>query len=309
MRIAVGDYLVRAEGRQLSPHTIRAYRRDLQRFVLYLEQAEGQPVAPTDVTTDMVRGYAAHLTRSGLAASSVSRKLSSLRGLFHDLTSRQIIPSDPSAALRGPKRPQKLPRLLAQPDMTALVESPSGEGRYDLRDRAILETLYGAGLRVGELCSLNRQDLRLREGLVRVWGKGGKERIVPLGRQAAAALSRYLAIWPNWRAMSNSDDEGNEGAPLFLNRLGKRLTTRGLSSMLAKRVLQSGILSSASPHGLRHSFATHLLDGGADLRAIQELLGHASLSTTQRYTHVSTERLSAAYRAAHPRAKRTRQTK
>jgi integrase/recombinase XerC len=299
MRDAVAAHLERLAARGLSPHTLRAYGRDLGTFVDFLRAAEGRVPAPAEVSADMVRGFGAHLKGRGMAAASVGRALSAVRGLLAELAARGEIPASPADRVRGPKRPRRLPRLLARPDMDALLAAPRGEGRLAVRDRAILETLYATGIRVAEAVGIDLQDLRLGEGLVRVRGKGNKERIVPLGGPAREALGCYLGLWGPWRAKGTREPER---APLFLNGRGDRLTTRGLAWMLNRRLGQSGVFARISPHGVRHSFATHLLDAGADLRAIQELLGHASLSTTQRYTHVSLEHVSAAYRAAHPRA-------
>ena len=301
MRHALDDYLLRLTGRQLSPHTVAAYRRDLEQFIAFLTRAEGELPQPERVTPQMVKGFLADLHGRGVGATSIGRKLSSVRGLFADLAAHRRIPANPADGVRAPKRPHRLPRLLPEPEMEKLLDAPKGEGRLAVRDRAILETLYGAGIRVGELVGLDRNDLRLEDGLIRVLGKGKKERIVPVGTAARRALSDYLVRWPQWRAKGTRDPGAS---PLFLNQNGDRLTTRGLAWILAKRLAESGAFGHLSPHGVRHSFATHLLDGGADLRAIQELLGHVSLSTTQRYTHVSTTTVTAAYQAAHPRAKR-----
>ena len=289
----------RVKGRGLSPHTARAYGRDLKVFTDFLRAAEGALPAPEAVTPMMVQGFAAHLRGRGLAPASAARALSAVRGLFADLAERGAVPANPAAQVVGPKRPKRLPRHLSEPDMAALLESPRGEGRLAVRDRALLETMYASGIRVGEAAGLDVPDLRLDEGLIRVRGKGNKERIVPVGAKAREALTHYLALWGPWRAKGRREPAR---APLFLNPGGDRLTSRGLAFILARRLSESGVFSRISPHGVRHSFATHLLDAGADLRAIQELLGHASLSTTQRYTHVSLAHLDRAYRAAHPRA-------
>jgi integrase/recombinase XerC len=301
MQDAVAAHLARLAARGLSPNTLRAYTRDLAGFVDYLRRAEGQVPAPSGVTAEMVRGYGAELKGRGLAAASVARGLSAVRGLLAELAARDEIAASPADRVPGPKRPRRLPRLLARPDMEALVAAPKGERRLEVRDRAILETLYGAGIRVSEATGIDLQDLRLGEGLVRVWGKGRKERIVPVGAAAREALGHYLDLWGPWRAKGRRE---RDRSPLFLNHGGDRLSARGLAWVLARRLAESGVFGRISPHGMRHSFATHLLDAGADLRAIQELLGHASLSTTQRYTHVSLEHVSAAYQAAHPRAAR-----
>jgi integrase/recombinase XerC len=299
VRDAVAAHLERLAGRDASPHTLRAYRRDLGCFLDFLAAAEGRVPAPAEVTAEMVRAFGAHLKGKGLAATSIARALSAVRGLLTELAARDEIPANPGLRVSGPKRPRRLPRLLARPDMETLLATPRGQGRMAVRDRAILETLYAAGVRVAEAAGLDLQDLRLGEGLIRVKGKGRKERIVPLGSAAREALGAYLDLWGPWRARGTRE---RDRSPLFLNPRGDRLTTRGLANILARRLAESGVFARISPHGMRHSFATHLLDAGADLRAIQELLGHASLSTTQRYTHVSLEHVAAQYRAAHPRA-------
>ncbi|MBI5138125.1 MAG: tyrosine recombinase [Nitrospirae bacterium] len=307
MRDGVTQFLDGLAIKGLSAHTRRAYRRDLEQLCDFLQGAEGHLPAPAQVTPHMVRGFAGALSGRGLSATSIGRKLSAVRGLFDDLARRGVIGASPAERVRAPKRPTRLPRVLPKQDVATLLDGAGGATRADLRDKAMLETLYGAGIRVSELVGLDLGDVRLKDGLVRVWGKGNKERIVPMGAAAARALEDYIAVWGPWRAGGRAEPRRS---PLFLNRSGNRLTTRGMALILKKRLAESGVLTRVSPHGLRHSFATHLLDGGADLRAIQELLGHVSLSTTQRYTHVSTERLKEAYQAAHPlaRAGRRRET-
>jgi len=319
MERAIAGYLERLAGRGMSAHTVRAYGGDLAEFRVFLARAEGEAPAPAEVTPGMVRGFMAGLMGRGLAAASTGRKLAAVRGLFADLRGRGEVSTDPCARVRSPKLPERLPRLPGRDDLNRLLAGGGGEAadspadvggsatppqgvaadRLAVRDRAIFETLYGAGVRAAELVGLDRQDLRLGEGLIRVLGKGRKERIVPIGGGAARALADYLNLWSAWRATGRREPKR---APLFLNREGNRLTTRGLAWILSRRLAEAGVLRPTSPHGLRHAFATHLLDNGADLRAIQELLGHANLSTTQRYTHVSTAQLTAAYEAAHPRA-------
>ncbi len=299
MQERVSEFLARLSARGKSPHTVRAYGRDLAQFVDFLAQAEGAVPPAPNVTPGMVRGFVALLSEKGAAATTVGRKLSAVRGLFAELAARGQIGVDPCLRIKSPKRPHRLPRVLAAEQVETLVTTPDGEDRLAVRDRALLETLYGAGIRAAELAGLDRTDLRLAEGLIRVTGKGRKERIVPVGESARQALADYLVLWPRWREKGAREPDR---APLFLNRDGNRLTTRGLAWILARRLKESGLFTHVSPHGMRHSFATHLLDGGADLRAIQELLGHVSLSTTQRYTHVSTAQVEAAYAAAHPRA-------
>jgi integrase/recombinase XerC len=299
VRDAVTGFMAQLALKGLSTHTRRAYRRDLEQFIEFLAAAEGQLPTPSKISTEMVRGFVGHQHDRGLAATSIGRKLSSIKSLFADLALRGVINANPAALVRSPKRAERLPRVLPQKDMEALLNAPKGSDAFGMRDRAMLETLYSAGIRVSELVGLDLADVRLKDGLLRVWGKGNKERIVPIGQLAQDALSDYITIWGPWRAKGRTEPRRS---PLFLNHRGNRLTARGMALILEKRLRESGALARISPHGMRHSFATHLLDGGADLRAIQELLGHVSLSTTQRYTHVSTEQLQRAYHAAHPRA-------
>ena len=288
-----------------SPRTSQAYLGDLEEFRQSLiRTCAGQDPAPSDVDIQDVRAYLAE--RFGCNdVSSIARKLSSLRAFFRFLLKREQVSENVAALVRSPKRRHSLPRALSVDHVFALVEAPSHDlGKplfraLKLRDRALFEMLYGAGLRVSECCGLDRDDVQWRRGvdsvaLVRVRrGKGKKERVVPLGRKGVAALDAYLDA----RGQLASD----ETAALFLNRGGGRLCARSVQRSLARYVKASGV-PYATPHALRHSFATHLLDGGADLRAIQELLGHASLSSTQIYTKVSLDRLMLVYDSAHPHA-------
>lgn len=279
--------------RTASEETVRAYRSDLRQFVAYLRGVEASRAtwAPDDVDPFLVRGYLAWLDRAREKKSSVARKLSTLRSFYRFLVREGRVPRNPAAAVRTPKQPKPLPRVLTKDDANALMEFPEGDHPDVKRDRAILEALYSTGARVSELVGLNLNDIDYAEGLVRLRGKGRKERLVPIGDVALDALKEYR------------DAVGlrQPSAPVFLNNRGGRLTARSVERLVAR---YSGRLVSGriSPHALRHSFATHLLDEGADLRAIQELLGHASLGTTQKYTHVATDQLLAVYDRTHPRA-------
>jgi integrase/recombinase XerC len=283
--------------RGASPETIRGYRSDLRQFVSYVKgtrPADAPPLAPEAIEPMTIRGYLAWLDRRQEKKSSLARKLAALRSLYRFLAREGRAGLNPAAEVRTPKLPQRLPKVLTKDDAGALMEFPEGDDVLARRDRAILETLYSTGARVSELVGMNQDDLNLNDGLVRLRGKGRKERIVPIGTVAVEALREYQA-----RAGASNDDE----APVFRNRRGGRLTARSVERLVEKYSsrLTGGRIS---PHALRHSFATHLLDEGADLRAIQEMLGHASLTTTQKYTHLATDQLMTVYDRAHPRAKR-----
>ena len=277
--------------RNASPHTVAAYRSDLAQFAAFLA-AQKKESAPEKVDHLAVRQYLAQLHK-GRAKSSIGRKLSALRALFRYLMREGKVAKNPAELVATPKKEKRLPFHLNIDQVTALVGAPSGSGELTLRDRAVLETLYSCGIRVSELTGLNVGNVDLGSGLARVLGKGGKERIVPVGSCAVRALSAYLA------------ERGNPppDAPLILNARGGRLTRRSIGRIVDAHMLLISTMRKASPHTLRHTFATHLLEGGADLRAIQELLGHASLSTTQKYTHVTLDRLMEVYDKAHPKAK------
>jgi len=280
--------------RNLSPHTCAAYVRDLNAFREFLAGQGGADAAALQRLDHLLlRRYLAELHKHH-QRSSLARKLSTLRTFFRYLRREGLLAANPAEGLATPKRNSYLPKTLSVDEAAALMERGHGTSTLALRDRAILELLYSSGLRVSELTGLNVEALDLRENLVRVLGKGRKERIVPVGRKAHAALCAYLEA-----RGAVGDDQ-----PLFVNHRGGRLTPRSVQRHLKVRLLKAGLLKDISPHALRHSFATHLLDGGADLRAIQELLGHASLSTTQRYTQVSVDQLMAVYDKAHPRSKK-----
>jgi integrase/recombinase XerC len=280
--------------RNVSPHTCAAYRRDLAQFRDFLAAHGGADlVALQRLDHLLLRRYLAELHRSN-QRTSIARKLSSLRTFFRYLVREGALAASPAEGLATPKRNRYLPKTLSVDEASRLLEHGHGTTTLALRDRAILELLYSSGLRISELTGLNVGALDLREKLVRVLGKGRKERIVPVGSKAHAALRAYL----------DARGPAADDLPLFVNHRGGRLTPRSVQRHLKVHLLKAGLLKDISPHALRHSFATHLLDGGADLRAIQELLGHASLSTTQRYTQVSVDQLMAVYDKAHPRSKK-----
>jgi len=286
----------RAE-RNLSPHTQTAYRSDLRAFEQWMGRAGIAQL--DDVDRRYLRRYVAYLSQRGYARRTIARKTSTVRSMLRWAVLHDLIATNPADDLLTPKLDRPLPRVLKAADAAALCELPPDDDPVGARDRAVLELLYGAGLRVGELCGLNLEDVDLRSGAIRVTGKGNKQRRVPIGEPAARALRVYLS---DARSTFMEDREFvAEPQVLFFNSRGRRLNQRSVRSLITKYIAGEG-WASVSPHALRHSFATHLLDGGADLRAVQELLGHESLATTQIYTHVSTDRLRAVYEQSHPRA-------
>jgi integrase/recombinase XerC len=286
--------------RGASPATLRNYASDLRQLCSFLLSARlaGQPVDPAALSPDAIRAFLHWLDRKGEKRTSLARKLACIRSFYRYLVRTGLVSRSPVEDLRTPKQPKHLPRVLSKDDAEALMAFPNQGTIGSLRDRALLETLYSTGARVSELVSMNVEDLHQSEGIVRLQGKGRKERIVPIGDLAIQAIQTY-------RGSLHPSLSGNQrSAPVFLNHRGGRLTSRSVARIVARYSsrLTGG---SVSPHTLRHSFATHLLDEGADLRAIQEMLGHASLSTTQKYTHVATDQLMAVYDKSHPRAGRT----
>lgn len=292
-----------ADGRQLSPHTVAAYRRDLAQFTAFLDQHLGAVIwswAGVDRLT--LRAFLAHLSRRGLARRSIARKLSAVRSFYRFLHREEHVGANPARALRSPKLERSLPAWLSRPDMGrvfGLAEDRAAEGTFHgVRDLAILETFYATGMRLSELQRLDFADLDLIEDHAKVRGKGRKERIVPLGRSAVTALRRY--------ELRRSEVVGNRPAAdrraAFISARGQRLSGRQVQNIVGRFLERVAEDAGVSTHSLRHSFATHLLDGGADLMAVKELLGHASLSTTRIYTHTSRERLKRVYDRAHPRA-------
>ena len=287
--------------RRVSPHTLRAYLVDLEQFVRHAAGA-GQAIVPG--TPQLVRGFVAEAAAQA-GAVSLGRKLSTVRSLYRFLVREGLAPGNPARGVASPRRAKRLPEVLPEAEVAALVETPSAAlaTPLALRDRAFLELLYASGLRVSELTGLDVGGVDAAQGQVRVQGKRRKERIVPVGRTALRAIARYLdEARP---ALAAGPDFAGAGHALFLNYRGGRLTSRSVARLLLKWVGESGLPRHVHPHVLRHCFATHLLANGADLRGIQELLGHASLSTTQRYTHLDWKRLAAVYDDAHPRARRS----
>lgn len=291
-----------------SVHTLRNYLSDLSQFFRFVSQrpqnTPAVPVAAPLFDASMIHAFLAALHQRN-RKSSIGRKLSALKSFFRFLLREGVIERDPTLHFASPKKDKPLPIYLPVDDMFRLLDAPPVDTPAGARDRAILEVLYSCGLRVSELVHLNWEDIDTNLEVVRVRGKGNKERIVPIGRKALEALERYRAQLPVFAVTKRhhpSADLGAATAPVFLNRRGGRLTTRSIARLVAHYAKAAGIALKTSPHALRHTFATHLLDAGADLRAIQELLGHASLSTTQKYTHVHLDRLMQVYDKAHPRA-------
>lgn len=294
------DYMKAA--RNASEHTLRAYASDIVQFMEFLESEE-LSAAPGDVDSRTLRRYLARLQKQGIAKASTARKLSSLRAFFKYLVRKGVIASDPTTGLPTPKREKRLPKFLRDEQIEALMQQPVRRGGSEplgMRDAAILEVLYASGVRVSELVDMDLRDLDVNAGEIRVLGKGSKERIALLGRAAQESLAMYLSSGRG-QLLKKRRDGGPENA-VFLNRFGHRLTVRSIRRLLDKCFGAVSDEIKISPHVLRHTFATHMLEHGADLRSIQELLGHASISTTQIYTHVSRERLKQVYDAAHPRA-------
>jgi integrase/recombinase XerC len=278
--------------RNASAHTVRAYGEDLDQFARHAREDLGRDARPQDVDHLLIRAFLARLRREGLKTTSAARKLATLRTFFRYLCREGILERNPARALLSPRLEKRVPTYLDERDVALLVEMP-GEGLPAVRGRAILEMLYATGVRCSELVGLDLREVDRIERSIRVLGKGRKERVIPFGSRAGAALEAYLAI--------RSAPAGTEA--LFLNGRGGRLTDRSIRALVGQRVRAVALARKVSPHTLRHSFATHLLERGADLRAIQELLGHASLSTTQRYTQVNTRHILEIYSKTHPRAK------
>ena len=297
------DYL-RVE-RNASAHTLRSYGGDLEQFRNFLLSSElhvdrkSGDVAVEKIDHLAIRAHLSHLYR-GHRKSSLARKLAAQRSFFKYLVEEGLLAQSPAEIVATPKQEKPLPTFLPVDEVFSLLETPDKSTTWGARDRAILETLYSCGIRVSELVGLTDGDIDFTLGILKVYGKGQKERIVPIGEKALTAIREYL---PQRDGMMARLHAPGSNAPLFINRRGGRLTTRSVARILQKHILRCGLLRKVSPHALRHSFATHLLDAGADLRGIQEMLGHVSLSTTQRYTHVSVDKLMEVYDRAHPRAK------
>ena len=293
-----------AHERRYSARTVRAYRSDLDSFTYFWEKEFGETSAAraalSRIDTLAVRSYLASLHRRKLASRSLARHLSTLRSFFRWACREGYLVKSPAKSLAAPRVPRTLPRAMTLADTEELLEADR-EGTLARRDRALFELLYATGLRVSEAAGLDLEDVDFPSRLVRVLGKGKKERIVPFGEQAEEALRGYLPERAEVRS-ARWYQKGTQGQPLFVNARGGRLTPRSMARLLKRRLRAAGLPSDISPHALRHTFATHLLQAGADLRAIQELLGHASLSTTQKYTHLDAARLREVYLHSHPRA-------
>ena len=279
--------------RNASPYTIKNYGHDIGQFVAYCEQRGVK--SPDRITRSLLRRYLAHLTKEGYVKASIARRVAELRSFGNFLVREDIVPRNPFRVISAPRVPQRLPKYLTVEEVEELLNTPDTSTALGLRNRAIIEVLYGAGLRVSELAGMDVSNANLSQGYVRVLGKGSKERIGLLGGPAIQAIRNYLKE-------GRPELLKEETQAMWLNHRGGRLSTRGISMMLRQTGEEAGLRISVSPHMLRHSFATHLLDGGADLRVVQELLGHANLATTQIYTHVSQSRAREVYLNAHPRA-------
>lgn len=278
-----------------SPLTLKSYREDLLQLDEFLRSAGCR--TPGDATTVVLRRFAAGLHAAGYAPSTVARKLASLRSFYSFGQREGWVRTNPAKPLRGPRRPRKLPKFLTGDEIARLLAAPRPAEPGGARDRAILEVMYSSGCRVRELVGLDDADLDLRNATVRIRGKGRRERLGIVGSHARLAVRRWLESRPTQATPRGAS------RPLFTNKFGRRLSVRGVARLLEKHLAVAGLAGKASPHTLRHSFATHLLDAGADIRSVQELLGHKSLVTTQIYTHVTTSRLLDAFDKAHPRAR------
>jgi integrase/recombinase XerC len=291
----VPAFLAELSARNLSRHTVAAYGRDLRQFEAFLREIRhGEEPTAGSLTTRDIRRFVSWLSSSGYERRSTQRKLATVKSFSRFLVGEGVLELNPTAGLSAPKAERRLPTFLRAGEVEALFRDPAGPGERDLRDRAILELLYSTGIRLSELTGLRVENVDLTGGLARVIGKGNRERVVPVGRAAVSALRKY--------AGTRSSVDRRRGGPLFVSARGKPLSGRTVQRIVARRLAQVSEARHLSPHVLRHTFATHMLNAGADLRAVQELLGHASLSSTQIYTHVTTERLKQIYRKAHPRA-------
>ena len=302
----VNDFLLYLQTeKNYSENTIKSYERDLYQLERYLEEYEGEYVLDNIENLEylMMRKYMAYLSSKKLAKSTIARKLGACRSFYRYLMIRQIVDSSPPSEVVTPKREKKLPKFLYYDEIEALMKSPADD-LWGRRDRAILEICYAGGLRVSELVGINMMDINRSGRFVSVVGKGNKQRIVPIGQVALAAVDNYIS---SLRQAAKAGElkfvpAFGSGAPLFINQRGGRLTVRSVQNIVRKYVEQAAIKKKISPHALRHSFATHLLENGADLRSVQELLGHVSISTTQIYTHVSKSTIRSVYNKTHPRA-------
>ena len=312
MKDILKDFLQHLRRRDVSRHTVTAYENDVATFLKHTSQIRQKPVdalSPADVDAFAIRAFLGELHKQRISASSSARKLSAIRTFVKFLRREDLIEDDPSSLVAAPKKPQTIPAHLTIDEMSKLLEMPDASTPLGRRDRAILELFYASGLRLSELVGLGIEDVNLSSRIVRVLGKGKKERLVPFNTSTGDAIRAYLkdraSLTGSVRLQADRGTrKGSRGvqAPLFLNYRGGRLSTRSVDRLVRRYVALCGAKFGISPHALRHSFATHLLANGADLRAIQELLGHARLSTTQRYTHVNAAQLIEVYKKSHPRA-------
>ncbi|MEP7012559.1 MAG: tyrosine recombinase XerC [Acidobacteriota bacterium] len=309
MRPLIQSWLEHLDGeRALSPHTLRAYEGDLVGFLGFLSEdflgKDPKTIEPTEIDPLAIRSFLAAQTKRGLSRRSQGRALAAVRGFFRWLAREGIVKANPAQGVRTPKAPKTLPRHLRPGEIESLLAAPDVNETFGHRDRAILELLYATGLRVGELVSLDWSDLDLSARTLRVIGKGNKERMLPFNRAAESALRDWLARWEPLADPARLAADPSEAEPVFLSSKGRRLSDRSVRRILDRHVAAASLAAGVHPHTLRHTFATHLLENGADLRAIQELLGHSSLSTTQKYTHIEIDRLLNVYRESHPRARK-----
>jgi integrase/recombinase XerC len=298
MEESLADFLRHlAYERNASAYTVKSYREDLnQALGFFREQLQTSRPTLSQLSARLLRGYIAWLHGENYAKSTMARRVAAVRSWCRYLHRQGAIAANPADGLRPPRQDKALPHFMSEADLARLLQTPGKDGPLEIRDRAILETLYSAGLRVGECAGLNIDDLELADGLATVRGKGKRERLALLGAQAHKALEHWLTIRPTLKPHGSGADA------VFLNKNGTRLTTRSIGRLLEKYLAVAGLDPRSSPHTLRHSFATHLLDHGADIRGVQELLGHQNLANTQIYTHVTTTRLRESYEKAHPRA-------
>jgi len=281
--------------RGVSELTVKSYREDLDALNEYFSDDDGQSPGPAEIRPTDLRQYVSALHEAGYAAATISRRLASLRSFFRFAQREGLVKTNPAKPLRNPRKQQKLPHFLTSDEIGQLLDAPDTQNRLGCRDQAILETLYSTGVRVSELVGIDFGDVDFEQAVVRVRGKGRRERYAPLGSFAIGSIQKWVKA--SGRKAMPLDE------PLFTNRLGGRLTSRSVGRMLEKYLQAAGLDERTTPHTLRHSFATHLLDGGADIRSVQELLGHRSLVTTQIYTHLMTAALKKAYEKSHPRAR------
>lgn len=312
MKGTLKDFLQHLRRRDMSAHTVTAYQNDIDTFLRHtarIRQKAFDELGVADVDAFAIRAFMAELHKRRISASSSARKLSAIRTFVKFLRREALVEEDPAALVASPKKPETIPAHLSPEEMTRLLEMPDASQPLGRRDRAILELFYASGLRLSELVGLGLEDVNVSSRMVRVLGKGRKERLVPFNTATADALRAWLKDRAGMGPSRRSDGQGSARAdargakaPLFLNYRGGRLSTRSVDRLVRRYVAACGAKFGISPHALRHSFATHLLANGADLRAIQELLGHARLSTTQRYTHVNAQQLIDVYKKSHPRA-------